>query len=52
MAFVDTHWQPLDYTGEALFNAFPLPRAVRFEDKVWDCSPEVLQKKSLLMGHR
>ena len=44
MAFIDTHWQPLDYTGEALFNAFPLPRAVRFEDKVWQCSSEVLQK--------
>lgn len=44
MAFIDTHWQPLDYTGEALFNAFPLPRAVRFEDEVWQCSSEVLQK--------
>jgi len=42
MAFIDSHWQPLDYTGEALFNAFPLPRAVRFEDKVWRCSEEVL----------
>lgn len=43
MAFIDNHWQPMSYTGEGLFNAFPLPRAVRFKDKVWACSPEVLQ---------
>ncbi|WP_275786211.1 polysaccharide pyruvyl transferase family protein [Pararhizobium gei] len=43
IAFIDTHWQPLTYTGEALFNAFPLKHAVRFQDNVWNCSPEVLQ---------
>ena len=42
MAFIDDNWRPLDYTGEALFNAFPLPRAVKFKDKVWKCSQEVL----------
>lgn len=43
MTFIDRHWQQLNYTGEALFNAFPLPRAVRFKDLQWQCSEEVLQ---------
>lgn len=32
---LDTGWEPLSYDGEALFEAFPLPRAVRFADNTW-----------------
>ena len=40
--FIDRHWEGLSYTGEDLFEAFPLRRAVRFKDKVWRCPPEIL----------
>lgn len=33
--FLDEHWRPLAYTGEQLFNAFPLKPKMRFEDKRW-----------------
>lgn len=42
MAFIDRHWERLTYTGEDLFEAFPLRHAVRFKDKVWHCPPEIL----------
>lgn len=35
MRFLDREWQPLQYSGEKLFNAFPLKQGVRFKDKVW-----------------
>lgn len=43
MAFIDAHWQPLDYTGEALFEAFPLPKAVKFKQPVWAVPAAVLE---------
>ncbi|OLP61045.1 hypothetical protein BJF93_03015 [Xaviernesmea oryzae] len=42
MAFIDTHWRPLDYTGQALFDAFPLAKAVKFKQAVWPLPKAVL----------
>ncbi|MFB2551233.1 polysaccharide pyruvyl transferase family protein [Ensifer soli] len=43
ISFIDQNWTPLDYDGKALFDAFPLKRAVRFSQKVWRRKPELLE---------
>ncbi|RVK62329.1 polysaccharide pyruvyl transferase family protein [Sinorhizobium meliloti] len=43
IGFIDDHWRPLEYTGEALFNAFPLRSRVRFESEQWDIPPGLLE---------
>ena len=42
--FIDTHWQPLDYTGAELFEAFPLKRIVRFKDNHWRTPVGLLER--------
>jgi hypothetical protein len=42
IAWIDETWRPLSYDGAALFEAFPLPRAVGFEDEVWPLLPGVI----------
>ncbi len=42
LAAVDRLWEPLDLGGEALFDAFPLPRRPRFEDARWPVDEAVL----------
>lgn len=34
--FLDDHWLPLSYTGEGLFNSFPLKARVPFRKKAWN----------------
>lgn len=43
IGFIDRNWKGLTYTGEALFKAFPLRKAVKFKDSVWTCPPEILE---------
>jgi pyruvyltransferase len=32
---IDDLWEPIPFTGRELFDAFPLPKAVKFEDEDW-----------------
>ncbi|WP_165927764.1 polysaccharide pyruvyl transferase family protein [Rhizobium sp. BK376] len=43
MRFLDAHWSPLAYTGERLFDAFPLDRVVKFERQRWKARPGLLE---------
>lgn len=40
--FLDENWQPLDYTGERLFHAFPVKPQVRFSRKAWRDPDDIL----------
>jgi hypothetical protein len=43
MRGVDRLWQPLDYGGRALFDAFPLKTDVDFDGAAWPVRPELLE---------
>jgi hypothetical protein len=42
--FLDEHWHPLAYRGEALFEAFPLRKHVDIDDPQWDIPPDLLSQ--------
>lgn len=42
--FIDDQWRPLSYTGERLFNAFPLQKHVRLTDETWVIPAQVLSQ--------
>lgn len=44
MRFIDENWQALTYTGERLFNAFPLKPKVRFKDEQWRIPDGLLEQ--------
>ncbi len=37
--WIDRSWAPLDYDGAALFESFPIDRAVTFADRQWSLPP-------------
>lgn len=41
MPAIDRMWEPLEFSGEALFRAFPVPPAVFFEDAHWRLPEEL-----------
>ena len=41
ITWIDETWQPLRYDGRALFDAFPVPQAVSFDDPQWSVSGDV-----------
>jgi hypothetical protein len=43
IGFIDRNWKGLTYTGEALFKAFPLRKAVKFKDPIWTSRPAILE---------
>jgi len=40
--FLDDNWRPLNYQGEALFNAFPLKKHVKLSDPRWVTPARIL----------
>jgi hypothetical protein len=42
MDWIDSSWSPLQANTEPLFDAFPLRKAVRFEDPVWPADRSLL----------
>lgn len=40
---VDESWEPVDFSGEGLFEAFPLDAAVSFQDARWAVPPGLLE---------
>jgi len=47
MRAIDDSWAPIDSTLRPLFDAFPLSKAVAFDDERWPLQPEVLNAISL-----
>ncbi|WP_027173313.1 polysaccharide pyruvyl transferase family protein [Methylobacterium sp. 10] len=41
--WIKATWRPLTYSPQALFDAFPLPKAVEFEATPWPVEPKVLK---------
>ncbi|WP_019904167.1 polysaccharide pyruvyl transferase family protein [Methylobacterium sp. 77] len=41
--WIKATWRPLTYSPQALFDAFPLPKAVEFEASPWPVEPRVLK---------
>ncbi|CAA2105545.1 hypothetical protein MBUL_03245 [Methylobacterium bullatum] len=41
--WIKATWRPLTYSPQALFEAFPLPKAVEFEATPWPVEPKVLK---------
>lgn len=43
IAAADRMWEPIAYSGEALFEAFPARPAISFEDDVWPLPPALAE---------
>ena len=41
--WIKATWRPLAYSPQALFEAFPLPKAVEYEATPWPVEPKVLK---------
>ncbi len=42
ITWIDDHYLPCDFEGHALFEAYPLPKAVSLEDERWPIDPDIV----------
>jgi hypothetical protein len=45
--WIDRSWAPLAYDGAALFEAFPVNKAVRFDDQAWNLADDLVSSLRL-----